>query len=125
MGWAVEYIEPQQFVRSVFTGKTTGKDLKEATTHGLALGKKHQTNHYLVDIRQVEITASKVEILRLPKTQYTAEGLDMKSRIALLQPDSAKSRKAAHFYETASLNRGWNVKIFKNQDDALAWLSSK
>ena len=45
-------------------------------------------------------------------------------RFALLLLDEAAA-ESAQFGETAALNRGWQVKLFRQREPALAWLEGR
>ena len=57
-------------------------------------------------------------------SRYVADGLERLSRVALVYPRSPKAKEAARFYETACINRGWNVRLFPERDDAIEWLTA-
>lgn len=122
MAWRVSYDDSNRCVVYVFIGKNTGSDFHNATSCGIATGKEYQTDHYLVDLQEVDVRASLVDILDMPKKQYEDEQLQRCSRIAVILPKSEKSRAEARFYETASINRGWRVKCFETRSAALNWL---
>lgn len=42
---------------------------------------------------------------------------------AILMPSLQASRQDVEFYETACLNRGFNVKVFRDRQAALDWLA--
>lgn len=52
------------------------------------------------------------------------QSLEMKKdfREAIIIPKESESKDKVNFYETACLNRGYNVRIFENKDDAVVWL---
>jgi hypothetical protein len=41
---------------------------------------------------------------------------------AIIQPQLTATQEEVRFYETACLNRGYNVRIFANREAALEWL---
>ena len=124
MTWAVEYNSALRIVDIAFTGITSGRDLQEATTKCISLGKERGTVHFLVDTEKLELLAPLVDILDLPDKQYVAEGLDRLSRVAVVHPRSPKGQEAAQFYKTVCINRGWSVQLFPNRDEAIEWLTA-
>ena len=124
MTWMLEYNDTLRIVDVVFTGVTSGRDLQEATTKSIMLGKEQGAVKFLVDAVDLELFAPLVDIIDLPDKQYVAEGLDRLSRVALVYPRSPKAKQAAHFYETVCINRGWSVKLFSKRDDAIEWLTA-
>jgi hypothetical protein len=124
MTWTLEYNRTLRIVDVVFAGITSGRDLQEATTKCILLGKEQDTVQFLVDAAELELFAPLVDIIDLPDKQYVMEGLDRLSRVALVSPRSPKAKEAAYFYETACINRGWSVRLFPKRDDAIEWLTS-
>ena len=108
----------------MFSDITSGRDLQEATTKCILLAKEQGTVQFLVDAEELELFAPLVDIIDLPDKQYVVEGLERLSRVALVNPKSPKAKEAAYFYETVCINRGWNVQLFPNRDDAIEWLTS-
>lgn len=124
MPWEVAYRTSLGCVEYIFRGYVTGRDLQAATTRGIALGKTHNTHQYLVDLTTVDLNSSLLDIYQMPAQQYTEQGLARNSRVAVVVPPSGKVIEYAEFYETASVNRGWDVRIFHDRAAALAWLQS-
>ncbi len=122
--WRVEFRKSLGCVEYVFTGHNSGKDIQDATSRGIALGKQHQTLNYLVNLTELEFNGSIFSLLNMPGEQYVKEDLDRRSKIAVVLPMSERTKEDALFYETASTNRGWNVQSFESRSDALEWLHS-
>lgn len=122
MGFIVTYDESFSGVEYIFQGPTSGSDIKQATSIGIALCKERHSNRYLINGVDMEVTASVVELFELPTRQYVEEGLDRQSYIALVLPKNPKSVEDARFYESACFNRGWIVQLFEDRDTAIKWL---
>ena len=122
MAWTHEYNSTLRLVEVVFTGDTTGRDLHEATTKAISLSKERGITRFLVDAAELKLSAPLIDIIDLPDKQYVEEGLDRRSRVALITPISPRGKEAAQFYETVCYNRGWQVQLFTTRDEAMAWL---
>lgn len=123
MTWTLEYSDELDIVVLTYKGKTTGFDLKEASTARIALGREKGVSKYLIDTTEVEVSSSATsDVLDLPDKVYSDKQVDYSSRIAIIEPKSAESRKMVKFYEDACVNRGWLVKMFKDRPSALGWL---
>ena len=57
MAWNAKYDQELKLVEVVYTGDTTAKDLQEATSKGIALGKENETNRFLVEAEELELSA--------------------------------------------------------------------
>jgi len=123
MTWAIKQNDQSGIIQVTFTGPTTGQDLRDATSKAIELSKELSITKVLVDVSQMEVLASTIDIYNLPNIQYVEEGLDRRVRVALIQPDTLKERNDVHFYETACVNRGWQVQTFPGRDAAIAWLN--
>jgi hypothetical protein len=123
MAWTLEHSSKLRVIELVCTGRTTGLDLREATSKAIALGKEQGSSMFLVDATEIELTASTFDLYDLPGRQYPAENLARQSHVAVVLPKRPKERKDAEFYETACVNRGWLVKLFPNRDEGIEWLT--
>ncbi len=123
MTWTLEYVSTLRIIELVFAGRTTGPDIKEATTKGIALTKEHGILEILIDITEMEWAASTTDVYDLPVNQYIAENFDRRSRLALVLSKLTKEKEVGLFYETVCTNYGWHVQSFPNRDEAIEWLT--
>ena len=124
MTWTLEYNGSLGIIELNLQGNLTGPEIHEATSEIIAQQKIRETLEILADASAVLTPPPIVDIYELPAKQYSAEGLNRRSRIALVDPASLLSKEAAHFYVTTCVNMGWQVKSFTNRDKAVAWLTS-
>jgi len=124
MPWSVKYSDSLNCVECVFKDLTTVKEIKHATSLSIAIAKERQTVNHLLDLRLMDYHGSIFALMDIPETQYTEEGLARHSKIALILPNLQKTKDDALFYETASVNRGWQVKSFETRENAIVWLNS-
>jgi len=123
MSWDVVHDPTINVVVVIYTGRTTGDDLRDATSAAILLGKEKGTTKFLVDATALEITASIFDIYELPTKQYE-EGAERTSRIAVIRPVAPDALDAAKFYEMVCQNRGWFAKLFAGRQSAVSWLIS-
>jgi hypothetical protein len=122
MAWTVDYDAESRVIVLTFRDTSSGSDLREATSAAIALGKTHGSWRFFIDVSQGSLAVAPFTLLNLPDKHYVAEGVDRSSRLALLLPPAAKDRELARFYETACLNRDWQVQSFEDRDVARRWL---
>jgi hypothetical protein len=109
-------------VTVVFSGAVSGADLRDATVAAAELGKKHDITCYLVDATTVVRQPREAEFFVLPARMYDQLGLDRHTvRVAVVAPPSDGF---VRFYETACVNRGWQVQVFDAFGPAIAWLGT-
>jgi hypothetical protein len=110
-------------VAVVFSGAITGAQLREATVAAAALGQKQGVMRYLVDATGVFSLPRELEFFVLPARMYDELGLERHElRVAVVVPPAGDPQELVKFYETACVNRGWQVKVFDAREPAIAWL---
>jgi hypothetical protein len=104
----------------VFSGLVSGADLRDATVAAAELGKTHGVTRYLVDATAVVRQPREAEFFVLPSRMYDQLGFDRRAvRVAVVSPPTDE---IVRFYETACVNRGWQVQVFEAFEPAIAWL---
>ena len=125
MSWSVKYDPAQNIIVEVYRGITTAEDLRGAIAERIAIEEKTGAKNILVDILDIELAANTIEIFSLPNNFYNEVKASLNSRISLVVPADHRVKEAARFFETACVNRGWNVKIFAERKSAIEWLVKK
>lgn len=125
MPWTVEYDSELGIVDGRYVGRVTDDDFKEATAKAIALAKANNTNRFLIDDSEWEGSASVLGLFELPEIHKELEA-DRISRAALVLPPPSRTAEVrnAQFYETVCRNRGWNVRVLPEREEAI-WLVSK
>jgi hypothetical protein len=122
MAWNVTHDPSMGVVVVSYSGPTTGDDLRAATSAAVSLGKEKGTTNFLVDASNLELAASIFDVYELPTKQYEEEGVEKRSRIAVIRPVSRKAQEAAKFYEIVCQNRGWFAQLFTERQSAIDWI---
>ncbi|MHC4624374.1 MAG: hypothetical protein ACYS4W_10795 [Planctomycetota bacterium] len=94
------------------------KSVKEYAKEIIGTASKHNCKRFLNDMREAQLDLSTIEIYEIPGF-LDAAGLDRTSKRALVvsrQPEDYR------FFENVSINRGYNVKVFEDMDEAMNWL---
>lgn len=123
MSWTLEYVPDLGIVQYTSMGRITADEAKDATTKAIGLARDYNTNLFLIDDSKWEGGESVVDLFGLPDL-YVELGVDPSSRAAIIMPPpgTAQARDEL-FYETVCRNRGWNVRAFKERDEAIKWLT--
>ena len=95
-----------------------------AITNLLFLAKKHETNLFLIDC--LELIDDKALVfenykLGVDLTKITQK-IPEQVKDAIILPHSPQAADNIRFFETVAINRGLNIRLFKNREDALEWL---
>lgn len=125
MPWKVSYDPEQGFIEEVYCGVSVTADFHAAIAARISLEQKTGSKKILVDLLAVELSINTIEIFGLPNKYYPEVKAPRSSCIALLVSSDERVRKAAKFFETACVNRGWNVQIFSERKSAVEWLAKK
>lgn len=105
----------------MYSGSVSPEELKDAFIAAVILSKKENTTMFLADCTKMAGGHSLIDLYSLI-TLLESIGIGRKMKEALILPFLKSSVKDVNYYETACLNRGFNVKIFQNSQDAIAWL---
>jgi hypothetical protein len=125
MSWTIKQNTKLDLIEIIFSGPITGPDLRQATSDCISQAKEMGTMNYLIDASAMELSGSIADLYDLPNKQYKEEGVDRRSRAAVILPLSQKERDNIRFYETACKNQGWQVQVFSERQEAVAWLRGK
>jgi hypothetical protein len=123
--WKISQDPANGLIELVFHGPVSGKDLRKAASECIALGEQVGAKKFLMvlsDLVEIELNASLFDLLDLPNRQFEQEGVERHSRNAVVIPATHKARESMRFYETASRNRGWQVRMFSERQEAVGWL---
>ena len=124
MPYTVRHDAELDLIEVTVRGSISGSDIRGVSTDYIDLQKRTGSLRILVDANESELDASMMEIYALPEKQYKEEGLDRRTRIAIIFPSSASTRQGALFYETICQNRGWNARVLPDRQSAIDWLKN-
>lgn len=97
-------------------------------THALAIERQramqafataHGVSRFLIDTRERRFVGGTLDLYTFARSTLPKEGFDRTWKVALVTSPDDDSHD---FLETASQNVGYQVMVFKNSDDAMAWL---
>ena len=121
MPYKIDYLEDEKIITIKNTGEITFADFLEQTRKALELARTKNARLFLSDNILLENKAKLSEIFKLPKI-YDEIGASRRNKLAVLITKRASMAKDAQFFETICLNRGWNVKVYTNYNEAIVWL---
>jgi hypothetical protein len=120
MAWNVKYNSDTKIIELTYSGLVSPIELKDALSAALSLSKQEGTSLFLADCTDM-VGGHSITDLYFLIALYEESGLrGMKE--ALVLPALKSSVEQVKFYEVACRNRGFNVKIFSQIQDATAWL---
>jgi hypothetical protein len=123
MAWKVRDLAPAYAaVELTYSGVVDRADLEASYVSTFELASASDTWHVLCDLSEVTGGHSLFDLYALV-TAVSTLGLGNRFREALLVIDHPEVVERAHFWETASVNRGVAARAFTDRDAALAWLT--
>lgn len=123
MSWDVKIIDEPKIMKLIYSGTVTPDQLKEALTTCVKLAKKENILRFVADTTSLVDGHSIFDLYAVIQL-YDSIGFDHKIKEAVLIQVDSPVLEVASFYETACLNRGYNVKIFSDETQAIEWLTN-
>ena len=126
MPYTVTYNPETHYIYYRFLGKLNMKEVRELSAAAARLANEQNCYLVLADLREAAVGLTMAEVFEIPgllKEVLTPYGLliqkfkravVVKKRILILE-----------FFETVSVNRGHNVKIFVDENLAFKWLTGE
>ena len=127
MPYTITHLEEENILEIIYRGRVKPVEVMTAITKTLVLSKKHKTNLFLIDC--LELVDDKALVFENYKL-----GVDLTKMLqkipqgvkdAIILPRSRQAADNIRFFETVAINRGLNVCLFRNREDALDWLLNK
>lgn len=122
MSLDIQYNQEYCFIETTIKGHITTSEMHEAFLQRIARQDVSGATKVLVDCSAVESSPSVFEILELPKELYAKHSVNRQTEMAVVLPKVKELKEFGSFFEAASSNSGWNVKMFENRKAAIAWL---
>ena len=102
-------------------GKRTKESIKKATEGIVEKCQENKCSKVLVDIRDFSERINITEIFDLASKELPEITMSKINKVAIVDNEGFNYNK--NFFENVARNRGHNVKIFTNIDNAMQWLS--
>ena len=123
MPWSVTYNPDALMIEHVYAGEIDLNSLVEGTMQSVALAKQHNCVHHLVDETNIDPHMTVFDIYGMVELYETLD-VDQHSRVAIVFSKESPFLKNAMFYENTCQNRGYNVRILHDFDEAKKWLNT-
>ena len=129
MPFTITYNLETGFVEAKVQGTISFDEIKEIYSKYVQTTMENESFLYLADYREATLDLSTTELYDLPKilSDIVAPlGINVhKLRRAAVIAKGLKGKQLGDygFYETVTLNRWQNTKLFEDMDEAIKWLS--
>ncbi len=121
MGIQVRYIEEIRVIESMFDETYTPQDIIDSTKQAISFSKNMGTNLFLADCTKLKRSRSVLEIYGIGDV-FIGMNIPRGIRQAVILPAKKEIESNSRFYETATRNKGYDVKVFSDRFEAIAWL---
>lgn len=117
---SAEFKGELNIVRTRAEGNLNNETEAFIVKNALKVAAEEKCHKLLFDYSKVNDTASMLEIYESPLL-FDLWGVTRNFSIAVLYSEDEKNFK---FWETRMINEGFSARVFRNEDQALQWLSS-
>lgn len=124
MSISVQYDHIQHIIEFVVSGNIQRSEMELVKSKGIELSLEHGCYDFLIDSSAQEKVESILPYYEFAESGYAEEGLDGRSRAAIILPKLPESRRDLQFYEDACRNRCWEVRSFEDRGTAIEWLKT-
>jgi hypothetical protein len=122
MPWTIDHDPKLDVMVITVTGSMTLDEAKAVTRGVLASADEHPTERVLVDASELQGWMSPGQILEMIQ-DYGVASSQRNMRVGVVRPPLTSLHEDLRFYETASQNRGYAVRMFADSAAALEWLA--
>lgn len=122
MKWNIEFNNKSHFVVLTYNGLISTQELYDSSIATIDLTNKYGVIKMLVEASRFKTNSARDEIFKMSNELYDKWGMNKLMQIAIVEPKDFMAKSIANFYEIASKNLGWDVKVLPDRKEALKWL---
>ena len=120
MEFTTEYDRNNNICSVLVTGELHSPEDSFKLQHAaIDIQAKQGCSVFLFDLTQAEIISETISAYQTANIQGELATKLMRLKVAFLYSKLAEQQR---FFETVGINRGFQIKVFDNQDEAIAWL---
>ena len=123
MSWTVTHAPLPGVLEIRLAGRLHADELRAVAVEVIAATARHACPYHLCDCTAVESGPSIFDLLGLAE-DMRGLGLPAGTHLAMIAPRRAGAARDVEFWETATRNRGFDVRIFGTRELGLAWLDA-
>lgn len=121
MPFKIESGNDPERIEVTYSGTVTDDEYRRAIGEFIKFNSEKNCLLVLTDLREMTVTPSILNVYDSVNL-FEKMGIDNRTSEALILQENKFVEKNIKFYENACQNRGYNVRIFYNREDAIAWL---
>lgn len=123
MPYSIKFEISPRRIEVEYSGTVTDDEFNQAINDFVNFNKDKNCLLVLTDLTEMKVTPSILNVYNSINT-FEKMGIDNRTSEALILEQNKFVESNIKFYENACQNRGYNVRIFYNREDALKWLKS-
>ena len=124
MPYSIKFETSPERIEVKYSGTVTNEEYKQAISDFVNFNKDKNCLLVLTDLTEMKVTPSILNVYNSINT-FEKMGIDNSTCEALILEQNKFVESSIKFYENACQNRGYNVRIFYNRDDAIQWLKQQ
>lgn len=123
--WLVHYLGDLGLVELRYRGRIDGDIVLQASSARIDMGRKMDCARFLIDCEEVTAAEDTADAIyeRVTKTYHYFQA-DPDSRFGVILPADPGVGWFVKFFEKVGRERGWNVRLFDNRAETIAWLTA-
>jgi hypothetical protein len=114
----IEYLPEKGYTLNRAAGQNSPDITIECVTEMIEVSTRHDCSNLLADLRETTLIAATIDTFELPK-RFEKLGLSPEHKLAIVYSEAESDYQ---FLETVSRNKGLQVRVFVDFDEAENWL---
>jgi hypothetical protein len=123
MPWKTKLNDAPKYIEITYSGNVTTQELYMALENSVLISRENNINLFLADCTTMLGGHTVIDLYGLISMFETLK-IDSEAKEAVIMTSLHETADEINFYETACKNRGFNVRIFKQREEAISWLVS-
>ncbi len=119
----IGFSENPERIEVNYSGTITESEYGDAIREFVKFNAEKKCLLVLTDLREMTVSPSILNVYD-SINMFEKMGIDKNTSEALIIPENKFAADNVKFYETACQNRGYNVRLFYNKEDAIKWLET-
>jgi hypothetical protein len=121
--YSTTYLQDVDVIVIVYEGEVEPADGHGALAESGELAERHSCRRFLADCTSISAHGTLFDVMAFVEMIVAAPPGPL-LREAVVMPLDGAAADSLEFFETACRNRGLDVRVFNERDEALAWLTA-
>jgi len=104
-------------------GAARAEHMMKMSGEAIEAARQHRLDWFLADGREMTLTATAVKLYDLPRA-LEMQGFSRLQRVAIIWSGDPSQKGKFSFLETVFVNRGFQVRLFRDYFEGMSWLKT-